>query len=314
MPGFLLSRKSLRRTGDAVRKIERLPGGEQDLQRRRAGGLGRAGLWQVTAVQTGPGTVTIKRVNNIALDLNDPSEKEDILYDPVDVPAVDDRGLLIRLGEGPLFFFKRAAINRTYIDKISEVSTVLPDTSFPDTGTAIVIDSSNVNFQIGVFKFTSALPSIATLADSEDTLLSLKKTGLFGKLTGATVSAGKKQQLNLVPRLILQDFDITNLTYNIYTTLDTASPTPFAIWELAAGLNPALINHQVFRVAGAITSGDQAPFMRSFFTQSPKQVYGFAIELAWVQGGSFENGNFNWNLSRFATEHGKYLSYIEWGM
>ena len=317
MPGVMFSKSAARRIADGIRKIERIPGGEQNLQRQRHGGLGRSTLWEVTAVQTGPGTVTIKRVSNIDFDLNDLSEKEDIFYDPGNEPSSGDRGLLIRLGEGSLFFFRRVpAINRTYIDKISGVIPALPDTSFPDTGTAIVIDASNVTTQIGIFKFTSPLPSIATVPEMEDIFLSLKKTGLFGRPTSATISPSKIQRLNAVPTLILQDFDITNLTYNIYLTLDTVSSTAFNIWELEnlSGANSAVLRHRVFDVCGATTSGDAVAFTQSFFQQSPKQVYGFAISLAWVQGGAYENGNFNWNISRFATEHGKYLSYIEWGM
>ncbi len=314
--GVNFTRDGARRISNVVREVENQSRPKNVLDRRRAGGLSRLTLWEVTAVQTGPETVTIKRVDNTDFDLNDPSEKTDILYDPNDAPSVGDRGLLIRLGSGSLYFFRRLGINRIYIDKISTVIPASPDSSYLDTGTAIIINPTNVTIQIGIFKFTSPLPYIAAITDSEDVFLSLKQTTLFGRPLSTTVSVGKVQELNLVPKLIVQDFDITNLTYNIYLTLDAISPTPFAIWNLGhgGGFDPARIKHRVFTVAGAITSIDQPSFMRSFFLQDPKRVYGFAIEFAWVQGGAYENGDFNWNISRVATEHAQSFSYIEWGI
>lgn len=321
MPGVTFSRKSGQRISAAVRKIEQMPLGQQNLQRRRAGGLGRSTLWEVTAVQTGPGTVTINRVSNIAFDLNDPSEKVDILFDPANEPAVGDRGLLIRLGEGNLFFFRPAVgVNRIFIDKISTVIPALPDTTFLDTGTAIII-TPVANTQIGIFKFASALPTISGVGSSaiiDDAILSLKKTALYGN-TSRTISASKKQFLNIVPKIIQQDFDITNLTYNIYTGLDVFAPTPFVLQELRE-VKPvdSRITLLGLNNLATISTRESSPgpddFMRAFFNRPGKQAYGFAIELAWQTGAEFEGGNFNWNMNLIATEHGGFMSYIEWGI
>lgn len=108
-PGVNFTPKAANRISAAVREVESRPYPVNVSQRRRAGGLGRSTLWEVTAVQTTPKTCTIQRVENQDGDLIAPSEKTDILYDPDNEPSVGDRGLLIRLGEGSLFFFKRGA-------------------------------------------------------------------------------------------------------------------------------------------------------------------------------------------------------------
>ena len=94
------------RISEAVQKVEQMPHPGKNLQRRRAGGLGRSELWEVTAVNDIAETCTIKRVENQAGDLIDISQKIDILYDTDQVPQVGARGLLIRLGNGNLMFFE----------------------------------------------------------------------------------------------------------------------------------------------------------------------------------------------------------------
>lgn len=133
-----------RRISNVVREVEGQSRPEPVLQRHRAGGLGRSTLWEVTAVQTGPGTVTIKRVSNIGFDLNDLSEKEDILYDPDNEPSEGDRGLLIRLGEGDLFFFKREAgqiVLRYQVSDWAQIHQTAPDVN--DNQPALVIVAKN---------------------------------------------------------------------------------------------------------------------------------------------------------------------------
>ena len=98
-----------RRISETVHKVESMGHPGKNLQRRRAGGLGRMTLWEVVSVQTGPETCTIRRVQNAAGDLNTESEKTGILYDTDNEPDTGDRGLLVRLGLGVLFFFAGGA-------------------------------------------------------------------------------------------------------------------------------------------------------------------------------------------------------------
>lgn len=214
MPGLTFDRQSVERIGNVVRKVERMPGGEQDLVRRRAGGLGRAGLWEVTAVQTGPETVTIKRVDNIDFDLNDPSEKEDILYDPDKTPSVGDTGLLIRLGGGALLFFSRDIVARAVeLFTVSAVAGVSPDN--PDTHYAAAIaskDSIGSDEFYAVMKLTPFAPLVGDVRNFSIF------TGIFTELTIQTsipsVGFASVAKVSLDMGGLKEDFDIDTVTWN----------------------------------------------------------------------------------------------------
>lgn len=248
MPGIIFGRSSAKRIADGIRKVENLPGGEQDLQRRRAGGLGRSTLWEVTAVQTGPGTVTIKRVSNIAFDLNDPSEKEDILYDPNNEPAVEDRGLLIRLGEGDLFFFRRAVpdvdLAVVEFNEYAYIRPSTPDTTFGYPGKAHMFTSSGLvsgNDRIGIIKLASTIPGTAA-AFTHIILgwIDMFKCDTFKTLQGSTSALFRIKVLK-----ITQDFDASTITYNVYSGL---SKTQIAV-------------HEWWNINGVVTAGSTAEFI-----------------------------------------------------
>jgi len=105
-PGVNFDRATADRIERAVLAVERSPLISSGAQRHRAGGLGRLSLWEVTEVQTTPKTVTLQRVDNSDMDLITIRDREDIAYDPDAAPSVGDRGLVIRLGDGVLFFFR----------------------------------------------------------------------------------------------------------------------------------------------------------------------------------------------------------------
>lgn len=307
MPGVMFSKSAAKRIADGIRKVERIPGGEQDLQRRRAGGLGRSTLWEVTAVQTGPETVTIKRVSNIDFDLNDLSEKTDILYDPSDAPSVGNRGLLIRLGEGPLFFFRRAAISRVYINEHCYVKSDDVNVAFGGPTTAIALTTpDNATKHVGIFKFASVLPS----AGGQDITIVLAKStqGInSGTVTGFGVS-GRVYTLNVRLEYIKEDFDTSSLTYAQYSALDKVSlATVGNIWDIDSAMTTD-ITFTSFR-----TAKDRLILSASAFASlfSPSyDVYGIAITL--VLGEVLVAGTFSGTFVRTMGADGDYLSWIEW--
>lgn len=241
MPGVMFDEASAKRIADGTRKIERIPGGEQDLQRRRAGGLGRSTLWEVTAVQTGPGTVTIKRVSNIAFDLNDPSEKTDILYDPNNEPSTGDRGLLIRLGEGNLFFFRReAGTNKIYVDEMSYIDEAVPASTFGYPNDAIISGEQGASKdKIAILKFKERLPDPPSPSSSYRfgvAIGRLKPGGRDIKIADISVS----WSMRLVVYAITDDFDPSTITYNDWAGLGKLEiislSTP--IWAVSSVQNP----------------------------------------------------------------------------
>lgn len=231
MSKVMFGRSSARRIADAVRKVERMPGGEQDLQRRRAGGLGRSTLWEVTAVQTGPETVTIKRVANIDFDLNDPSEKTDILYDPDNAPSVGDRGLLIRLGNGSLFFFKPAVKIRSYANEAAVVKDTAPDTTFDYNADGHTIYFSPTLDQRLVYKFPKPI-LMAGSYQTTDVCLGIQNTttpGALGNgvlihnLTANPITRNARLQVGFIG----EDFDCSAITWNILSGLSGGGHSHF---------------------------------------------------------------------------------------
>jgi len=157
-PGVNFTRSSARRISEAVKKIEAIPTGT-NTQRQRSGGLGRMSLWEVTAIQTGAGTVTIKRVKNqLPGDLIDQSIKINVVRDNLKPASVGDRGLLIRQGNGSLFFFNCDVPSFvTVINEAALVKSDFPDTTFnfnDDVGKAIKLDRNGIDHR-AVVKFNT---------------------------------------------------------------------------------------------------------------------------------------------------------------
>ncbi len=222
MPGVMFDRESAKRIADGTRKIERIPGGEQDLQRRRAGGLGRSTLWEVTAVQTGPGTVTIKRVSNIAFDLNDPSEKIDILYDPDNEPAVGDRGLLIRLGNGNLFFFKRdIGVEILQTIEYAYVNEDVPGSNFgyPTQAKARQYFPDINNDRWAIMKFSS--PAVGSYKEIIFAEVLSVGSRIFISSDNQDFNTGEHADLHIFT--IDQDFDASTITWTTAQSLSLTS-------------------------------------------------------------------------------------------
>lgn len=196
---------SARRISDAVKKIESLPT-PTNTQRRRAGGLGRMTLWEVTAVQTTPKTVTIKRVETQAGALIDASEKEDVLYDLQNEPSTGDQGLLVRLGDGSLFFFRRdpVEIERIYVTEQSWISAVFPDQTFGYPTTSIMIRPHPEQF--GFLKFSKVIPAIPSR------LYSLLSLGRIAQNDIVINPGSSDYELDIWP--VLEDFDPSTVTWN----------------------------------------------------------------------------------------------------
>ena len=225
MPGVNFTRQSANRIADTVRGFEGQASPDNKLQRKRAGGLGRLTLWEVTAVQTGPKTVTIKRVDNIDFDLNDPSEKENILYDPANEPSVGDRGLLIRLGEGVLFFFRRGAgqVVTNYVSGTALVKSDAPNTNFGHNTTPLTIHQDHTGIQHHVvYKWTKVVQITDYLALTRK-LMSVGTGAVpYAKMayqTGDTTPENVNVDFNIFA--IKEDFDPSTITWNILAGLST---------------------------------------------------------------------------------------------
>ena len=78
--------------------------------------LRRPPLWEVTAVDTGAGTCTVRSWEDSGGTLNALSEKTDVVYDPNNEPSTEDVGLLARLGSGDLFFQSGGIVTPTHPD------------------------------------------------------------------------------------------------------------------------------------------------------------------------------------------------------
>ena len=176
---YAFDRASARRIARAVLNSERTQVPPGSRQRRRGGGLGRLSLWEVTAVNTGAETCTLERVEDQDFNLITRSEREDVLYDPDSEPAIGDRGLVVWLGEGSLFFFRRAPATRVFCDHHLYVKTDAPSSSFGDpTDCTNYTLGENATTWHGVVKFekqvvfapTFPARGIFHLADAPDGL------------------------------------------------------------------------------------------------------------------------------------------------
>lgn len=310
--GVNFTQKSADRISDVVREVEGRPFPETVSDRRRAGGLGRSTLWEVTAVQTGPGTVTIKRVSNIDFDLNDPSEKEDILYDPDNAPSVGDRGLLIRLGEGPLFFFRRpVGINRRFIDAIAYVKQSAPDINFGyPTVAKCRAETDGVGASdtwYAIFHFTSPPPLLADAVPSGITGLENvhfpQGDGSFWRSTNPSAS----NRFAMAPFAIRQSFDPSTITYNSYLAL-----TKQGMQQMRALDDPApsgTINFIGNIMSTSLENTHTGPdFIDRLFKDSPS--YGIALQTIIAPTGLNSYAEANFKLRN--VEDRWYNGWVEW--
>ncbi len=200
----------------AVQTVERSAPPGTSTQRQRAGGLGRSTLWEVTEVQTTPKTVTLQRVDNPDMELNTVRDREDIYYDPGAAPSVGDRGLVIRLGDGSLFFFKRAAgldnllmTDYAYV-KDDDVNVTF---GYPNVLEAQYHDvGGSITNQIGIGKF-------ASVAAGDYTSLILPNAFM---VAGATATGGvalPKLFIDVKLWKITEDFDISAVTFTSWSAL-----------------------------------------------------------------------------------------------
>lgn len=214
--GVQFTKPASKRIADTVRSVEGRPFPNNKLQRRRSGVGSRSTLWEVTAVQTGPETVTIKRVKNQDGDLIDASEKTDILYDPDNEPAVGDRGLLIRLGNGNLFFFRRGdGIEILKANKYCYVDELNPTVNFGSlTQAQVRYDTSLPGRELwGVMKFESVG------SGSYEDLIIRNQSG-FILYSGIATFAGYQTMVMEIHK-VTDDFDPSTLTWNDAQSLTT---------------------------------------------------------------------------------------------
>jgi hypothetical protein len=229
--GVQFTKPAAKRIGDTVRSVEGRPFPPGGLQRRRSGGGSRSTLWEVISVETGTLTCTIQRVENQAGDLVAESEKADVLYDTDEQPAPGDRGLLIRLAEGSLFFFRRgAALERVFIESCAFVKLTDPTNTFGYPNGAEVrympISFGLTDQWIGIFKFKSVIPLVdpRPLSGRKIMLFPQFAPGGVGLNAGAWEIAsgsgiGSGFDVQVTPVLINQDFDISTVTWNSYQAL-----------------------------------------------------------------------------------------------
>ncbi len=227
--GVTFTRKSADRISNVVREVENRPYPINETQRHRGGGLGRSTLWEITEIQNDPEqpdplTCTIRRVTNTDWDLNEPSEKTAILYDPDNEPAVGDRGLLIRLGSGSLFFFKReVALNRVYVNEYCYVERNNPDTNYGYPTLARQNGNKSllyVSQRDAVFKFSKQLPSIGDL-ENATVNLGTNDDGIIW--TDWFTSSHKTILFKWELHAIREDFDASAITWNILQGLSTSN-------------------------------------------------------------------------------------------
>lgn len=281
--GVQFTKSSGKRIADTVRSVEGRPFPDNVLQRRRSGGGSRSTLWEIVSVQTGTETCTIKRVENQDGDLVEASEKTDILYDTDNVPAPGDRGLLIRLAEGSLFFFSpRRALNR-----INMVSACYVDNQNKDTGGLGYpkhpilyrhkITDFNVEEWRAVFKFDRRCPPEPSPGDKQQTLhFPITVSGM----TSYWPQAGDGIEIIIRIWGIMDDFDPATLTWNQLNALNKWFITTSPMMEYAsagAAKSWALVTDRAWGPRNGWYVGDTSGIggLQLLFD---KEVYGIFME------------------------------------
>ena len=222
--GVQFTKPAADRIANTVRSVEGRPFPPGGLQRRRSGGGSRPTLWEIVSIQTGTETCTIRRVENQAGDLVAASEKTDILYDTENPPNTGDRGLLIRLAEGSLFFFSPGrALNRINMVSACYVDNLNPDTGglgyskFPILYRKKISSSVTEQWQ-GVFKFDRRCPPEPTPGDKQITLhFPITLSGLESYWP----TGGDEAEIIVRIYGIMDDFDPATLTWNQLQALNT---------------------------------------------------------------------------------------------
>lgn len=321
-PGVNFDRASADRIEKAVLAVERSPLIHSTAQRRRAGGLGRMSLWEVTAIQTTPKTVTLQRVGDADMVLMDVRDREDIFYDPDAEPSVGDRGLVIRLGDGSLFFFKRgtAVVSRVYADEAAELDVQNPDTApanYP-TGLRLRTDiSDNTVEWATVWKFASALPGTFSVGSLQEVLMKFSHLawGITDNMRFQSGSSTVRVQLQITP--IRESFDLSTLTYNQLIALAGFGWADFAnVLEIRAATNDFTLRQLAGwgRDAGEGDPCHQGTSLRPWFTNPTDLVYGFACRLFRDSTAAPDNGSVVANGTLGQTSLGTWRTFIEWNL
>ncbi len=312
----MFTRKSADRIAKVVKQVEGTPVSEPVQQRRRAGGYRMESLWEVTEVQTTEKTVTLKRVQDTDDNLNDRSETLEVAYDPDNVPAVEDRGMIIRLGDGTRFFFKRAALvqNRVIVNQFAYVDKNNPNSNYgfpvfalfadkyPGTGAALS------EFR-PVYKFASQLPEIET-EDMNKALISLSELDgpiIFGRTSSGT--PGKRDyRFDVVA--IREDFSASSMTWNILQGLTTTTISVVANMVVYYLSNKQFPNDGMFFDYGFIFSKDG--IMEMFDPDFGEPAYGFYIDGNWSSGQDGDSIRFGTRRRDFTPGQEKYSAWAEW--
>ena len=215
------TRKSADRIAKVVKRVENMPAAEPIQQRRRAGGYRMESLWEVTVVNTTDKVVTLKRVQDTDDNLNDRSETIDVAYDPDNEPAVGDRGLIIRLGDGTRFFFKRGVgQNIIFINEWAEVRSDSPTTrySYSGDGSQSVRAYSSTDGTL----YYAVMKLAGSPYDIDATYAILRSgTNVVGLSLVSTETGPSSLDLREEVYGIYEDFDMSLMTWNYLAGLDT---------------------------------------------------------------------------------------------
>ena len=317
--GVTFTQKSADRIAKVVKQVEGTPVGEATQQRRRAGGYRMSSLFEVTAVQAGDETVTLKRVQDTDDNLNERSETLEVAYDPDNEPEVGDRGLIIRLGDGTRFFFKRgASLARRYATEAAEIDVQNPDASPVDYPTGLRLDtdiSDNTVKWVTAWKFASPLPG--TISSAQEILMKFSHLawGITDNMRFQSGSSTVRVQLQITP--IRETFDLSTLTYNQLVALTGFGWGDLAdVLEIRAATNDFTLRQPAGwgRDNGKGDPCHQGGTLSSWFTNPTDLVHGFACRLLRTSSAAPNNGSVLASGALGQTALGTWETFIEWNL
>ncbi len=312
------TRKSADRIAKVVKRVEGMPAAEPIQQRRRAGGYRMLSLFEVISVDSPNVTVDLKRVQDTDDNLNDRSETEDIAYDPDDAPVVGDRGLVVRLGDGTRFFFKRrAALNRVFMQSAAYVKSDLPTQTFgyPDTAVCKRFNTPSTESWIAIFKFQNVLPLLDPLPGSGAKLIVFPQYAPSGESFWESYNPGGGSSYNVLvaPYSIKQDFDISTVTYNSWSALTKQGMQIFRPfnprWPSSSSILRVMTANNGLTLAGTRQGPDALDQMFDGTT------YGIAL---WITSGTVVNGGYEeagFKITRLGGTPSTWTNgFIDWGV
>ncbi len=294
------TRKSADRIAKVVKRVENMPPAEPIQQRRRAGGYTMQSLFEVTAVQTGAETVTLKRVQDTDDNLNDRSETLDVAYDPNNEPAVGDRGLIIRLGNGTRFFFRRAAeaVTRYYIAEHAYVKDDDVNTNFGYPTNANVFYEVNGAEWVSIFKFDKQVDIEPTDFERYQVVFASLYNGIQYHSTGNVA-------YSIRLKAIKEDFDASAITWTTWSGLSTIAVAQITGENMKTG---AADGEQWNDIGGVGTGGLVVCQSNLTNIGSLNGAYGLAFDFDGI--GTF-NGDKVWiDITREAVGS-NYAGYLE---